>query len=674
MITNTCYTPPLPSGVLVEESPLPPPQDIINNVGDNLVAIGKAPPPPALKPSKYGSGNVKFAASSGGDNNDEDSDDDSTAWKKPMFQPFGKPVTDDAKLAKLDGGAVPPGKGGGGESSEAAPSPSPQRRPRFSLAERRGTSNAALAVEKMNGFGNNAGNLSIRKPPQDDNDDDNHNKSCPGPKRRTVDNTDTMNREDSFKPQRITSRSMSRRASHDPALGGSLTKTGKPLSRQNSQMENVSRSFASGLNNRPGIQRRQSMGSVSSSSGRRLSGSSGRHLSREAEGDVGVGDIESLKMMNNRHKLTPGKSMAMSVRQDHKTVRRQNMSVEYQTFIPPKSRYSSVISKVAYAISMRIVNLTLWTYQASFFKVMIFFLGFYIVNIFAWAAVLDAVDLASGGYCIHEDPDSFSRSERYELVFELSWATFTTVGYGTVSPSGEVSGCYPIRFTCAFVAFIGVIFASQTAAILYGKLMRMLAKAHVTFSSTLCIQYGKGNDRAAVNDGQMNLRASVATGLLSKLNSKDMSSLMSADDSDRSGGGPFRSHSESSADDDDFPVIEFRIINDRANFEGSEIWDAQIRGIVQLNKEQQVSSPLNRTDTNSFALGGEDRGAGGVSSAHNSDKKVYYPVSLAPDSHPHFNRIWYARHTLNAESPLLKREVRDMILRDGGKWDKGTSK
>lgn len=26
------------------------------------------------------------------------------------------------------------------------------------------------------------------------------------------------------------------------------------------------------------------------------------------------------------------------------------------------------------------------------------------------------------------------------------------------------------------------------------------------------------------------------------------------------------------------------------------------------------------------------------------EKKVYYPISLSPDSHPHFSRIWYARH------------------------------
>jgi len=40
------------------------------------------------------------------------------------------------------------------------------------------------------------------------------------------------------------------------------------------------------------------------------------------------------------------------------------------------------------------------------------------------------------------------------------------VGYGTISPSGEVTGCYAIRFTCAFVAFIGVIFASVSNLLL----------------------------------------------------------------------------------------------------------------------------------------------------------------------------------------------------------------
>jgi len=217
------------------------------------------------------------------------------------------------------------------------------------------------------------------------------------------------------------------------------------------------------------------------------------------------------------------------------------------------------------------------------------------------------------------------------------------VGYGTISPQGDTTGCYAIRFTCAFVAFIGVLFASTTAAIMYSKLLRLLAKAHITFSSTLCVQYGKGNEGSTVRFGQLNFRASVAPSALLK--------PFSNDDDD---------------DGDGFPVIEFRIINDRANHEGSEIWDAQIRGIVQLHKEQ----PLETERNNSYNLDLKDTPTRGQESTLDLEKKVYYPISLSPESHPHFSRIWYARHVLNAESPLLKRDIRDSIVHGGGKWNR----
>ena len=181
----------------------------------------------------------------------------------------------------------------------------------------------------------------------------------------------------------------------------------------------------------------------------------------------------------------------------------------------------------------------------------------------------------------------------------------------------------------------------QTAAIMYSKLMRMLAKAHVTFSSTLCVQYGKGNEGSTVRFGQLNFRASVAVGMMKGFSNADLLDDDSGDETE-------------TPSDDGFPIIEFRMINDRANHEGSEIWDAQIRAIVELNKEAADNTNLGAANTNA-----------------DLEKKVYYPVTLSPDSHPHFSRIWYARHTLNAESPLLKREVRDMIVKDGGKWDKG---
>lgn len=202
--------------------------------------------------------------------------------------------------------------------------------------------------------------------------------------------------------------------------------------------------------------------------------------------------------------------------------------------------------------------------------------------------------------------------------------------------------------------------SQTTAAIMYSKLMRLLAKAHVTFSSTLCVQYGKGNEGSTVRFGQFNFRASVAPALA--MQSISMEDLMddSGRDGDGDGDGAKREDSSGSGatDEGGFPVIEFRMVNDRANHEGSEIWDAQIRGILQVKKDVNPSNA-----TNSKAAGGE--------STLDLDKKAYYQFALTPDSHPHFSRIWYARHVLNAESPLLKREIRDMIVQDGNKWDKG---
>jgi len=345
-------------------------------------------------------------------------------------------------------------------------------------------------------------------------------------------------------------------------------------------------------------------------------------------------------------------SLVGTITKQHKQLRRSKMSMENQVYVPPKSRRKSIFQAMAHVMAGRTVELVMWTYGASFGKVMLFFLTFYVVNIFVWAGVMDLVDqTTSGGDCIHgDDAASLSGTARYELAFELSWSTFTTVGYGAVSPPGGETGCYAIRLICAFVAFTGVLFGSTTAAIMYSKLMRLLAQAHVTFSSTLCVQYGRGAEGGTVRYGQLNFRASLSVQAYKKL-----TATLLTEDSQRNGDSADESPAGS---EDGYPVIEFRMMNDRANHEGSEIWDAQISAIVQLHKEQTGSS--------AGALKNDKVSGGG--STLDLEKKVYYPISLTPNTHPHFSRIWYARHVLNEESPLLKREVRDMIAADK-KWD-----
>mmetsp|Transcript_40846 Transcript_40846/g.85646 ORF Transcript_40846/g.85646 Transcript_40846/m.85646 type:complete len:98 (+) Transcript_40846:70-363(+) len=70
---------------------------------------------------------------------------------------------------------------------------------------------------------------------------------------------------------------------------------------------------------------------------------------------------------------------------------------------------------------------------------------------------------------------------------------------------------------------------------MYSKLMRLLAKAHVTFSSTLCVQFGKGNEGSTVRFGQLNFRASVAPASIMKQfsNSELLEDLDDDDDDEK---------------------------------------------------------------------------------------------------------------------------------------------
>ncbi|KAK1737864.1 potassium channel family protein [Skeletonema marinoi] len=390
------------------------------------------------------------------------------------------------------------------------------------------------------------------------------------------------------------------------------------------------------LSQRPAISRRSSCKSFM------------MDIDDDDDGDIGQSARSSRSALTN--KMNAVRSLTHGHRQE---LRRVSMSMDKQIFIPPKNRNKGILSAFGHLLAGRVVDCVLWTYQAGYGKVMLLFLTFYVFNIFFWAGVMYAVDNSTGGRCIHDesfDASAFTSLERYEFAFELSWTTFTTVGYGAIGPAADVPRCYPIRLVCAFVAFTGVLFGSTTAAIMYSKLMRLLAKAHVTFSSTLCVQFGRGNEGSTVRFGQFNFRASVAPAVAMK--SISMEDLLNDSDEDTN-----KREDPLSTSDEGFPVIEFRMVNDRANHEGSEIWDAQIRGIIQLKKDV---NPSNKP--NAKATGGE--------STLDLDKKAYYQFALTPDSHPHFSRIWYARHVLNAESPLLKREIRDMIVQEGGKWDK----
>ncbi len=313
--------------------------------------------------------------------------------------------------------------------------------------------------------------------------------------------------------------------------------------------------------------------------------------------------------------------------------------------ISPPDESNSILDAIFLLCSLALEDLASWVYAASFWMVQLFFMALYLLLVWTFVGLLLVADryFTTEEYsmkCIAND-DILDEDLNYrhivEFAFALSWTTFTTVGYGRISPPGDHAGCYGVRFICSIEAIMGMGFVSMCSGIFYAKLLRFIGSAPVTFSSTLCVQYGKGlTGTAHISDSP-----SFNKGEADELN----------DDGYYLGIPP----SSPNKSFNPYPVLEFRIVNNRANCPPgkNEIWDAQVNAIVELPLEQcettdrRNSLPLDQYPTN---------------------KTINCNLKLSPSFHPNFCRIWFLRHVLDESSPLLKEEVR-IRLKERGRWD-----
>merc|ERR1712194_654364 len=315
-----------------------------------------------------------------------------------------------------------------------------------------------------------------------------------------------------------------------------------------------------------------------------------------------------------------------------------------------------------------------------------------------------------------------SASSFYEMAYELSWTTFTTVGYGNVAPSGDKSECYTIRIACSLFAFMGLLFNSLSAAIFFSKLERVLTRASVSFCSTACLQFGEA---ALFTRGSKGVYGQL---WMKNNTQRCLKSSVTSQSSADSFAGDNIPHCESTAVREararrtaPFPFLEFRMVNDHANYKNRAVLHARVNAMVQLSTEDadnargsqkgdpqgsRRQSGVNFREHITFAPKESKRttpptmdeldemsesyasilspnfkmkqttktptkGPMLVQETDSNGKaegRVYYPLELEPSEHPYFKSVWYFRHILNAHSPLLTRCVREQIKRDGG-WD-----
>lgn len=134
---------------------------------------------------------------------------------------------------------------------------------------------------------------------------------------------------------------------------------------------------------------------------------------------------------------------------------------------------------------------------ASFHMLMLHFLVVYFVVISLFALFMQIfvrIYYDAGQECVTNydySRVSISNTDNYLVLFGLSWTTFSTVGFGVIGLSTE-SGCQAFRYFLAIEAFVGIMYSGYSGALIFSNISGYLARAHVTFSSSICLQYGNG--------------------------------------------------------------------------------------------------------------------------------------------------------------------------------------
>lgn len=224
-------------------------------------------------------------------------------------------------------------------------------------------------------------------------------------------------------------------------------------------------------------------------------------------------------------------------------------------------------------------------------------------------------------------------------------------GYGTVSTTAD-NACLGLRYLLAIEGITGIIFSGFSGGMFFLKITRLHTRAYATFSSCMCLEFGQGlSDRDYLCVESMHPAARRAS-----------AAAVRSDDRLQS----------SQSENDSFPVLMFRLINNNRNVAGGEIVDASINCMaVSMNDaSDDTGEHESSTGTGRVSIEAEQVN-NGVDSSHRPGpikKRVYCKLRVTPDVNPFFsNGVWCLRHVLNEKSALLKPSVRHKIA-ETGSW------
>lgn len=339
-----------------------------------------------------------------------------------------------------------------------------------------------------------------------------------------------------------------------------------------------------------------------------------------------------------------------------------------------------------------------------------------------------------------------SFSARLNDAWQLSWTTFSTVGYGWVSPStsaiyvDNTDQCVVISVILSFECLLGILSVSFAGAIIFVKLMQFQSIAKVKFSSIMLVTFGSELEenfddstfREYISeDDQNNSPCPVLVFRIANLlhdnvfgdvvsarvqsvatvqkensivemqsnNTQFSNALQSSRNVLAAGnnlsrklpnigfgrgamfmqsqkGHPNEMQQTHSVSNAKLGRSMFQQLPKGYNSEMQKSQSTKLKsGSIKpkgsiVHKLQKVLASKNSPD---------DKGVGTQRVLNSSfvvdqEKEIEMPnlvfekVSLEPDCHPCFTTSWMITHTLDENSPLVKREIREKIKTASGRW------
>mmetsp|Transcript_14695 Transcript_14695/g.30798 ORF Transcript_14695/g.30798 Transcript_14695/m.30798 type:complete len:538 (+) Transcript_14695:488-2101(+) len=340
-----------------------------------------------------------------------------------------------------------------------------------------------------------------------------------------------------------------------------------------------------------------------------------------------------------------------------------------------------------------------WTFRTSYFLMFVAFAIFYYILILIWALIYFGIAnkwnecITSAGNKVGTGKDASVWAD----CFQLSWTTLSTVGYGIVYPATGASDffvpqlCLSVGVMGSLEAFVGVLYAGFCGAILFGKVARAQSRAQVLFSDPIVVRFGKdellGNNNSEHNDER---KDSDVVDL--EVGGEDLSTI---------------DENKSKTENDKnipCPSLEFRLMNRLHDVKAGEIVEAQLNCVGILDpkycqgdvmdtiatKYDEVQSSDSSDDLKvnekttvaelAAVLHSQAQSGKGPShrrtetkgfAFHSSESKqprVFCKLELDAEEHPYFRRVWFGRHRLDENSPLLTQAAKERIKMNGGYW------